>query len=196
MERLAVLYSGGKDSTLAARLLAPFYDLTLVTASFGVTGAHRHGVAAATALEYAHTVHRFDRGVAETAVDRLLEDGHPRGAIQSLHEHTLETVASTGSYDAIADGTRRDDRAPTVDRPMAQSLEDRHEVDYLAPLHGIGHGAVDYLTGMTFEVQTGPSESIPSADYERSLRTLLRDRGETVEEYFPAHDQSRVTGSR
>ena len=196
MERLAVLYSGGKDSTLAATLLAPFYDLTLVTVTFGVTDAHRHAAAAAEAFEYPHTTHHVATDVAETALTKLRRDGYPRGAIQWLHEQALDAVAGTGRFDAVADGTRRDDRVPTVDRPTAQSLEDRHGVDYLAPLQGVGHGAVSSLAAAAFEIQAGPSETVPSADYERTLRALLRADGDTVDAYFPDHRQTRVQGPR
>lgn len=196
MPRLAVLYSGGRDSTLAACLLDPFYDIQLVTATFGITEAHEYAAEAAQAVAYPHTVYHADRAVAETACDRLLQDGYPRNAIQFLHEQTLEAVAAEYDVDAIADGTRRDDRTPTVDRPTAQSLEDRYAVDYLAPLQGIGHGAVAEMAADCLAVHSGPSESIPSADYERALRALLRERDRAVEEYFPAHEQSRVEGRK
>jgi len=40
--------------------------------------------------------------------------------------------------EVVADGTRRDDRVPTLDRSFAQSLEDRHGVSYVRPLLGYG----------------------------------------------------------
>jgi len=99
---------------------------------------------------------------------------------------------------AIADGTRRDDRVPNVSRATAQSIEDRYDVDYIAPLSGFGRHAVDQLVEAIFEVEVGPSEEVEKADYEDELRTLLTDRHgiEAVAEVFPAHEQTYVHGRR
>lgn len=192
---LALLYSGGKDSSLAALILDSFYDVTLVTAHFGLTEDFQHGREAAEALGLPFDTVELDREVAEEAVDRMLEDGYPRNGIQRVHEHALEVVAER-DVEAIADGTRRDDRVPTVSRATAQSLEDRHNVDYLAPLSGFGRHAVDRLVTQELEVETGPSEEISRADYEGELRELIRStRGEdAVDAVFPEHDQTIVRG--
>ena len=191
---LALLYSGGKDSSLAALLLEPFYDVTLVTAHFGVTDDHEHAREAAASLGFPFETAEMDRTIAEEAVDRMLADGYPRNGIQQVHEHALDVVADA-DVDAVADGTRRDDRVPTVSRAQAQSLEDRHEVDYLAPLSGFGRTAVDRLVAESLDVETGPSEQIPKADYEGELRELIRARRDgRVEDVFPAHVQTIVRG--
>ncbi|WP_129112787.1 DUF7411 family protein [Halegenticoccus tardaugens] len=213
---LALLYSGGKDSSLAALLLDSFYDVTLVTAHFGATDDWKHAARAAESLGYPFETVELDEAVAAEAIDRMLADGYPRNGIQRVHEHALETVAELGddaseangsssnslrSSDgvaAVADGTRRDDRVPTVSRAQAQSLEDRHGVDYLAPLSGFGRRAVDRLVASTLAVESGPSESIPKSDYEGELRHLLGERHgpEAVAEVFPAHEQTYVRGRR
>jgi predicted subunit of tRNA(5-methylaminomethyl-2-thiouridylate) methyltransferase len=194
---LALLYSGGKDSTLAALVLDEFYDVTLVTAHFGVTDDWHHARDAASALEYAFRSVELDRSVASDAVERMYEDGYPRNGIQHVHEHALEAVADL-DVAAVADGTRRDDRVPTVSWAQAQSLEDRHDVDYLAPLSGFGRRAVDRLVEATLDVETGPSEEVPKGDYEGELRALLaEEHGESaVETVFPSHVQTRVRGLR
>jgi predicted subunit of tRNA(5-methylaminomethyl-2-thiouridylate) methyltransferase len=197
--RAALLYSAGKDSTLATLLLEGFYDVTLVTASFGVVDPDPAREAAA-ALDLAHETVDLDPDVAHNAVERIYEDGYPRNGIQQVHEHAVERLASTRAddFDAIADGTRRDDRVPTIGRPLAQSIEDRFDVEYLAPLAGFGRGAIDEMVDDRLIVETGPSESIPKADYEVELRALLTETyGEgAVDEVFPAHTQSRVRGRR
>ena len=191
---VAVLYSGGKDSTLAALLLDSFYDVRLVTATVGVTDDWRHAERAAERLGYPFRTLDLDPAVASDAVDRMLDDGYPRNGIQRVHEHALERAADL-DVTAVADGTRRDDRAPTVDRATAQSLEDRRGVDYLAPLAGFGRRAVDRLVDATLDVETGPSESIPRADYEAELRAMLAEReAGAVADVFPAHDQTHVRG--
>jgi len=192
---LGLLYSGGKDSTLAALVLEDFYDLTLVTAHFGVTDDWEHAETAAERIGHEFGRVEMDRAVAEDAVEQLQADGFPRNAIQNVHEHALEQVAELG-FDAIADGTRRDDRVPSVSRAQAQSLEDRHDVDYVAPLSGFGRGAVDDIVDATLEVTVGPSEEITRADYEGELRALLAEHEDedAIAEIFPAHDQTIVTG--
>ncbi|MCD2202790.1 DUF7411 family protein [Halobacterium sp. KA-6] len=195
--RLGLLYSGGKDSTLAALLVERFYDVTLVTAHFGVTDEHEHAERAADAAGFEFRALELDREVAEEAVERMREDGYPRNGIQHVHEEALEAVAGL-DFDAVADGTRRDDRVPTVSRAQAQSLEDRHGVDYLSPLAGFGRGAVDRLVDAELDVEVGPSEEIPRADYEAELRAILREEhGEdAIRDVFPDHDQTYVHGLR
>ena len=194
---LALLYSGGKDSSLAALLLDEFYDVRLVTAHFGVTDDWQHARDAADALDFPFETVALDDSVADDAVDRMHEDGFPRNGIQQVHDHALEQVADL-AVDAIADGSRRDDRVPTVSRATAQSLEDRHGIDYIAPLSGFGRHAVDDLVAANFEVETGPSETVPKADYEGELRAVLADRhGEdAVGDVFPEHEQTYVHGRR
>jgi hypothetical protein len=194
---LALLYSGGKDSTLSALLLDTFYDVTLVTAHFDVTNDWEHARRAAETLGYDFRTVELDPDVARTAVERMYADGYPRNGIQQVHEHALETVAQL-DVTAVADGTRRDDRVPTVSRAQAQSLEDRHDVDYLAPLSGFGRRAVDRLVERHLDVETGPSAEVPKADYEGELRILLaQEYGDpAVDEVFPEHDQTYVHGLR
>ncbi|MCO8242936.1 MULTISPECIES: asparagine synthase-related protein [unclassified Haladaptatus] len=192
---LGLLYSGGKDSTLAALILDDFYDITLVTAHFGVTDDWQYARDTAEATGFDFEAVELDREVADEAVERMVDDGYPRNGIQHVHLHALEAVAAMG-FDAIADGTRRDDRVPTVSRAQAQSLEDRHGIDYIVPLSGFGRGAVDRLVAATLDVESGPSDEIRKADYEAELRTLLADGhgDETIADVFPAHEQTYVTG--
>ena len=194
---VGLLYSGGKDSTLAALFLDRVADVTLLCGSFGVTDDYQHAREAAAEAGFPSTRLDLDGAVAETAVEQRLADGYPRNGIQQVHEHALERAAES-SFDAVADGTRRDDRVPTVDHPLAQSIEDRFDVSHLAPLAGIGRGAVEALAADHLVVETGPSETIPKGDYEAELRALIREtEGQhRVDEVFPAHDQSRVVGLR
>ncbi|SEP30789.1 hypothetical protein SAMN04487948_1418 [Halogranum amylolyticum] len=192
---LALLYSGGKDSSLAALLLDSFYDVSLVTAHFDVTEDWQHAARAAETLDFPFETVELDHEVAVSAAETMYDDGYPRNGIQAVHEHALETVAA-GDVDAVADGTRRDDRVPTISRAQAQSLEDRHGVDYLAPLSGFGRHAVDRLVETAFDVESGLSEEIPRADYEGELRTLVAERfgRDAVGKVFPDHTQTYVHG--
>ena len=195
--RLGLLFSGGKDSTLAALLLDEFYDVTLVTAHFGVTDDWQHARDTADTLSYPFERVELDEAVAHEAVEQMRSDGYPRNAIQDVHVNALETVAGM-EFDAVADGTRRDDRVPSVSRAQAQSLEDRHVIDYIAPLSGFGRGAVDRLVEATLDVTVGPSEEIPRSDYEAELRALLAEEHghEAIGDVFPDHEQTYVTDVR
>jgi len=194
---LGLLYSGGKDSTLAALLLEEFYDVTLVTAHFGISDDWKHARETAETVGFAFDRLECDPDVAHEAVERIREDGYPRNGIQLVHTHALEQLAGRG-FDAIADGTRRDDRVPTISRAQAQSLEDRHDVDYIAPLSGFGRSAVDRLVEARLDVTAGPSEEINRADYEAELRALIAEQEGpgAIAEYFPDHDQTSVTNVR
>ncbi|WP_126662389.1 DUF7411 family protein [Haloterrigena salifodinae] len=194
---LGLLYSGGKDSTLAALLLEEFYDVTLVTAHFGVSDDWKHARETAASMGFEFERLELDADVAREAAATIREDGFPRNGIQRVHQHALERLADH-EYDAIADGTRRDDRVPTISRAQAQSLEDRHDVDYIAPLSGFGRTAVDRLVEARLEVTVGPSEEIDRADYEAELRTIIADEGGpgAVDDCFPDHTQTYVTGVR
>ena len=193
---VGVLYSGGKDSTLAACLLDPVCELTLLCCTFGVTDDYRAAMAAGEAAGFEVRRLDLDPEVARGAAAEMAADGYPRNGIQTVHEHALEEAASL-DYDGIADGTRRDDRVPTVSRSLAQSIEDRYDVSHLAPLAGIGRRAIDELARELLVVETGPSEQIEKGDYEAELRVLLDDdHAVAVSDIFPEHRQSRVTGRR
>jgi predicted subunit of tRNA(5-methylaminomethyl-2-thiouridylate) methyltransferase len=189
-----LLFSGGKDSSLAALLLDGFYDVTLVTAHFGVTEDWEHARESAEALGFPFEEIEMGEEVADEAAEQMRGDGYPRQGIQQVHEAALEAVA--GEYEVVADGTRRDDRVPTVSRAVAQSLEDRHGIDYVAPLSGFGRGAVDRLVDSHLVVESGPSEEVPKGDYETELRERIRQRWgpEVVDDVFPDHEQTRVVG--
>lgn len=193
----AVCFSGGKDSALAALLLDPFYEVTLVCATAGVTDSAADARAAAESVGFPFEHVEIDDGVVRDAATRVVDDGFPRNGIQAIHEHALETVAQL-DYDAVADGTRRDDRVPTIPRAFAQSLEDRYGIDYLSPLAGFGRRAVDRLVDAHLDVESGPSEQVPKGDYETEVRAVIADEygQETVAECFPEHTQTRVRGRR
>ncbi len=194
---IGVLYSGGKDSTLAALFLERFGTVTLLCCTFGVTDDYRHAEDAALEVGFPARRVDLDPDVAREAAEQIVEDGFPRNGIQTVHEHALERAAEL-EYDAIADGTRRDDRVPTVPRSLAQSIEDRYDVAHLAPLAGFGRSAIDELVAKLLTTETGPSPEIQKGDYEAELRALIAEAhgSEMVEQSFPEHTQSRVTGRR
>lgn len=188
--RASVLFSAGKDSSLAALLLEPYYEVELVTISLGVTESWRIAQKAARELGFPHRV--IELSLVGEAVEVAMRDGFPRNAINMVHRAALEAV-SEGAQ-AVADGTRRDDRVPMLTAAEAVSLEGRYDVQYLRPLMGLGRSAVDYLVSLLLEIEEG--EDIEKADYEADIRALMHDQygQDAVGQVFPRHTQSRIIG--
>ncbi|WP_048811203.1 DUF7411 family protein [Thermococcus gammatolerans] len=192
------LYSGGKDSSLAAWILSQLgYEVELVTVTFGLLDNWRYARETAERLGFPHRVLELPREILEKAGEIAISDGHPNNAIQFIHERALEALASLPEVERVSDGTRRDDRVPLLDLPKARSLEDRFGVAYIRPLLGLGYKTIRELTGRLFVVEIRESEELQKADYEVELRHLLRERGIDPLEIFPkSHYQSRVLGWR
>ncbi|NJE01583.1 asparagine synthase-related protein [Thermococcus sp. JdF3] len=192
------LYSGGKDSSLAAWILTRLgYEVKLVTVSFGLLDNWRFARETAERLGFEHQTLYLPREILENAAEIAIEDGHPNNAIQFIHEKALEALASLPEVERVSDGTRRDDRVPLLDLPKARSLEDRFGVAYVRPLLGLGYRTVRELTERLFVVEIRESEELEKADYEVELRHLIRENGLDPLEIFPRrHYQSRVLGWR
>jgi len=140
------LYSGGKDSSLAAWILSQLgYEVELVTVTFGLLDNWRYARETAERLGFAHRVLELPREILEKAGEMAIRDGHPNSAIQFMHERALEALASMPEVERVSDGTRRDDRVPLLDLPKARSLEDRFGVAYIRPLLGLGYKTIREL---------------------------------------------------
>jgi len=190
--KAGVLFSGGKDSALAALLLSPFVQIELVTMSFGIVP--NDAAAVARALGFPHVTIDLEEELATTSVDEMIKDGYPNRGINQVHKTALERTAER--YRFVADGTRRDDKAPLLTLREARSLEDRLRVDYVRPLLGYGRRAIDALAAAHLEVIYGEGISF---DYEVELRRLMAISygQEAVSRVFPKrHLQSRVTGRK
>ena len=130
--KVAVLFSGGKDSGLVALLLEPFFDeIELVTFSFGHDDAWTRAADAARELDLPHRKVVFEDSVLEKALKMLLYTGYPNDALNYVHPIAVETLAKECEF--VADGTRRDDRAPKMGFSAVRSLEDRLHMQYLRP---------------------------------------------------------------
>ncbi|WP_054839979.1 asparagine synthase-related protein [Thermococcus sp. JCM 11816] len=192
------LYSGGKDSSLAAWILAKLgYEVKLVTVTFGTLDNWKYAEETARRLGFEHEILKLSGGeILERAAEMAVEDGRPGRAIQFIHEKALEALASKPDVERVSDGTRRDDRVPYLDLPKARSLEDRFGgVAYIRPLLGLGYRTINELVGRLFEVEIRESEELEKSDYEVELRHLLKERGIDPLSIFPKmHYQSRVLG--
>jgi hypothetical protein len=190
--KVGILFSGGKDSALAAILLSPFAQIELATVSFGIVPNDAASVA--RVLGFPHVIIGLEAALATATVDAMIEDGYPNRGINHLHKTALERAAAR--YQIVADGTRRDDKAPLLNVREARSLEDRSGIDYVRPLLGYGRRAIDALADAHLEVTYGECISF---DYEVELRRVMESSygSEAVEAVFPQeHIQSRVTGRK
>jgi hypothetical protein len=189
-----VLFSGGKDSGLATLLLEPFFDeIELVTFSFGCNDAWKAASAAAAELRHPHRVAVFDEGVLNNALDILELTGYPNDALDYVHSIAVETAAAQCGF--VADGTRRDDRAPKMDFSAIRSLEGRLNVQYLRPLAGLGVKAIKAMASCYLDFEEAASDRYPASDFEVELRYALAERHsqKEVDRIFPAkHTHTKV----
>ncbi|MEA1894577.1 MAG: alpha hydrolase [Euryarchaeota archaeon] len=188
-----VLFSGGKDSSLSAVMLEPFFNVTLATCNFGFVEAWKPAAKVASELGFPHEVLRIDGAILESAYELAVSDGYPNRAINYIHSCALSSAAA--GHGTIADGTRRDDRVPMLDLSDARRIEDRSGCMYVRPLLGYGRHAVDALVNDHLEIAEDESEEIEKSDYEVELRAMIEERhgAGMVHEIFPRHHlQSRV----
>ncbi|HOI13723.1 MAG TPA: alpha hydrolase, partial [Methanoculleus sp.] len=116
-----VLFSGGKDSSLAAIMLARDYGVELNTCVFDPGREVPEVRAAAAALDLPFKKRVLGRDLLSEAVDLLLTCGYPNDAIDMVHRAAVEALSR--EYAVVADGTRRDDRVPRLERSEVQHLE-------------------------------------------------------------------------
>mgnify|MGYP000848867027 FL=1 len=190
-----LLFSGGKDSALAATMLARDYGTELNTCVFDPDREVPQVRAAAAFLGLPFRKRVLGRDLLDETVDLLLACGYPNDAIDTVHRAAVEMLA--GDYAVVADGTRRDDRVPGLDRSEIQRLEMTTGCSYVRPLLGYGKPEVERLAGKLFLVVYGETGSIGNGDYEQEIRSAIRARGIDPAPFFPSHHlQSLVVGRR
>jgi predicted subunit of tRNA(5-methylaminomethyl-2-thiouridylate) methyltransferase len=191
----AVLYSGGKDSSLAAIMLGTYYEVELNTFTFDPARPLPSVEDAARSLGFPLKRRVFPDTLLNEAVEMVKRDGFPNTAINHVHKAAVESLCS--EYRVVADGTRFNDRVPMLTRAEVQSLEGRTGCSYIRPLLGFTRKEVDRLAGRFLLVSHGETGAIRNGDYEAEIREACRSRGSDPARVFPAgHDQSLVTGKR
>jgi predicted subunit of tRNA(5-methylaminomethyl-2-thiouridylate) methyltransferase len=192
--KAGVLFSGGKDSALAAVLLSRDYEVELNT--FVFSPGQEAGAAEKTAriLGFPWKKRVFEEGFLERIADMVVACGYPNEAICEVHRHAVAVLCR--EYPVVADGTRMDDRVPMLSRDEVRSLQDRTGCSYVRPLLGYGWREVDRLAARNFIIATGASGTIGNGDYERWIREALRDRGLDVLSFFPRDHQQSVVLDR
>jgi tRNA methyltransferase len=193
--KIGVLYSGGKDSSLAAILLGTYYEVELNTFVFDPLRQIPTLEAAAESLGYPLKKRVFRDGLLNEMADLVIAKGYPNDAINAVHQAAIESLA--GEYSVVADGTRFDDRVPMLTREAVQSLGSRTGCSYVRPLLGFVRKEVDRLADQLLDVKYGETGTIRNGDYEAEIRDAIRARGLDPASLFPAHhEQSLVVGRK
>jgi len=193
--KAGVLYSGGKDSSLASIMLGTYHEVELNTFVFDPLRQIPGLSAAAEALGYPLIKRVFEKGMLDEMADLVIAKGYPNDAINAVHQAAVESLAA--EYDVVADGTRFDDRVPMLPRETVQSLMSRTGCSYVRPLLGYPRREVDRLADQLLVVKYGETGTIPNGDYESEIRDAIRARGLDPASLFPAHhEQSLVVGRK
>jgi len=183
--KVSVLFSGGKDSSLAAFILAKFFEVELVTATFGILPNWQQAQKVAKELKFPFRVVKLEEKIIEEAAEMIIKDGRPSNGIKYIHKKVLEEIAKDSKM--IADGVRRNDRVPVLSLSEITSFEDKFRVHYLQPLKGYSKKTINLLLKKYFIFKEYKSEAFPGAEYEFELREFIRRKygNPKVEELFP-----------
>jgi predicted subunit of tRNA(5-methylaminomethyl-2-thiouridylate) methyltransferase len=193
--KAGVLYSGGKDSSLAAIMLGTYYEVELNVFVFNPSRQVPWVDAAAQALGFPLKKRVFREGLLDEMVDLVKTCGYPNDAINTVHQAAVETLSS--KYPVVGDGTRFNDRVPMLSRAQVQSLGNRTGCSYVRPLLGYVKPEVDRLVERFLVVTYGETGTICNGDYEAEIREAVASRGLDTLSLFPAnHDQSLVIGRK
>ncbi|WP_421908110.1 DUF7411 family protein [Methanolacinia petrolearia] len=191
--KAGILFSGGKDSSLAALMISRDYEAELNTFVFDGDRKIPSVEKAAEALGLPLIKRVFDEGLLEKVMEMMVNDGFPNSAINLVHRSAICSLSR--EYDVIGDGTRLNDRVPMLDYAEVQSIEAKYQCALVRPLLGYGRREVNRLAGKHFTVEYGETGTIENGDYENEIRTAFSVQGLDPYEIFPSHhEQSLVTG--
>jgi len=193
--KIAVLFSGGKDSSLIALMLANFFDVELVTVTFGLLQNWKRAEKIAKMLKFPFKALKIDKKILEEAAKITVKDGYPNNGIKYIHQKALEETAKFSEM--IADGVRRNDRVPVLTLRETISFEDRFKVHYVQPLLGISRKTVNILVNRFFEIKEYKNTVFVGAEYEFELREMIKKKygAKKISKIFPKnHTHTIVTG--
>jgi len=192
--KAGLLFSGGKDSALAAVMLARDYEVELNTFVFDPARDVPSVRAAAETLGLPWQKRSFGPNLLDEAVRTVIASGYPNDAITMVHRQAVHLLAQ--EYRVVGDGTRFNDRVPMLTRSDVLSIADRYGCSYVRPLLGYGKAEVERLARLHLVVAYGETGTIENGDYEYEIRAAVERSGRSCAGLFPAHhEQSLVTGA-
>ena len=196
--KVSLLFSGGKDSSLTAFILAKFFKLELITITFGLLQNWKQAREVAKKLGLPFKKIELDKKIITEAAKITVTDGYPANGLKYIHKKVLEEMAKKG-FKIIADGLSRDDHTTTLSQSEIRSFEDKFGINYLQPLKGYGWKIIDLLAKKYFFFKEYKGESFPGAEYEFELREFIKKNygDQKIKTIFPKyHTHSIVTGIR
>jgi predicted subunit of tRNA(5-methylaminomethyl-2-thiouridylate) methyltransferase len=188
-----ILFSGGKDSCLAAIMLSKFFEVELITYNFGLLDNWKQAEQVAKKLGMPFKVEKLERKILDEANEITVKDGFPNNGIKYIHQKALEFASQDSKI--IADGMRRDDRVPILLLSEIRHLEDKFDVHYIQPLMGYSRKTINIFVERFFEIKAYKSEEFIGAEYEFELREAIKQKygAEKINEIFPkGHSQTIV----
>lgn len=189
-----MLFSGGKDSSLAALMLARDYEVELNTFVFDPERRLPSVEAAARALGFPWQKRSFGLEYRNEAARMVLASGYPNDAINAVHRRAVATLAQ--EYEVVGDGTRLNDRVPMLTKSDVLSVADRYGCSYVRPLLGYGKAEVQRLARRYLIFTNGETGTIENGDYEYEIRAAIEQMGLSCAGLFPPHHgQSLVVGA-
>ncbi|MDK2974777.1 MAG: tRNA methyltransferase [Methanofollis sp.] len=192
--KAGLLFSGGKDSALAAVMLARDYEVELNTFVFDPARDVASVRTAAEALGLPWQKRAFGPDLLDEAVEMVIASGYPNDAITMVHRQAVHLLAQ--EYRVVGDGTRFNDRVPMLTRSDVLSIADRYDCSYVRPLLGYGKAEVERLAQRHLVVAYGETGTIENGDYEYEIRAAVERAGKSCTGLFPSHhEQSLVTGA-
>ena len=72
--KTSILFSGGKDSSLSALLMEPFFEIELVTCSFGLLPNGELAAKTAKELQFPHRILFLEKEILEMAYKKIIKD--------------------------------------------------------------------------------------------------------------------------
>ena len=184
--KASVLFSGGKDSALAAAILAEFFKVELITCTFGTMDNWKKAQEAAQKMNMPFRLMKLDKEILDQAAEITIRDNFPSNAIKHIHQKALEKLAQESKI--IADGIRRDDRAPIMSLGEIKSLEDKFDIHYVQPLSGYSRKTINILVEKLFKIKEYKSAEGIGAEYEFELRNRVKNKNI----FPPKHTQTIV----
>lgn len=192
-QTVGVLFSGGKDSSLAALLLAHHYTVELNTFVFNPDAPVTAVKQAASTLGFVHHIRALGQDTLESLTQQIVLDGYPKHAINAVHLAAINLLSK--EYQVIGDGTRYGDRVPMLTPADVSRLYDTCGCIYVRPLLGYTKPAIEHLCDKYLQVAYGETGTIENGDYEHEIRRRLSDLGIDFTLLFPQkHMQSLVIG--
>lgn len=172
--KVSLLFSGGKDSALAAIMLKKFFEVELVICTFKTMDNWKKAQEVARKMNMPFRLMKLEREILDQAVEITLKDNFPSNAIKYIHQKALEKLARESKI--IADGVRRDDRTPVLSIGEIKSLEDKFDVHYIQPLMGYSRRTINLLVKQFFEIKEYKSTDEIGAEYEFELRNQVKNK--------------------